>query len=135
MRINDTVCRLRVEVDGTKIEVGPVKASEAEKITAWTGYTLREWEIKVESGGDSLALKALLALVEFRKGEHTRKLSSFDVEDMDSVKAEFVDERGRVVSTLWKDGEPVVENNAPVLLFDGQREDGAPFGQDAEQTD
>lgn len=126
MRINDTVLRVRCEVDGTKYEVGPVKASEAEKIQAWTGYGLREWEGKVDESEDPLAIKALLGLMRFRQGENVR-FADLEVQDMDSVRGELVDERGRVVTILMKDGKPALDNGRLVLLFDGEPD--APLDQ------
>lgn len=127
MRINDTVCRVRCEVDGTKYEVGPVKASEAERITAWTGYSLREWEAKVDEGDDPLAIKGLLALMAFREGKQV-KFADLEVQDMDSVRGELVDDRGRVVTIEVDGGKPVIENGRVVLLFDGLRDD-APLAE------
>lgn len=120
MRINDTVCRVSAQVDGTKYDVGPVKASEAERITNWTGYGLREWEAKLVEEVDPLAIKGLLMLFAFRAGEH-RKFSEVEVEDMDTFSADLIDERGRRVTILTKnDGTPVLEDGKPVLLFDGE---------------
>lgn len=125
MRVNGKVCRLHVIVDGTKIEPGPIKASEAEKLTAWTGYGLREWEAQV-SGGDPLAVRALLALMRFRTGEHVR-ISDVDIDDVDSIEAELRDERGRVVTVKLDDqADPVVVNGQPVFLFDGEEDDPLP---------
>ena len=126
MRMNGVVCRIRAEIDGVKYEPGAIKASEAEQIQKWTGYDIRKWELAVVGESDVLALKGLLCLERFRRGEHT-KFDAVDIEDLDSVTADFYDERGRKVTVkLDDDGKPVLVKNQAVLLFDGE-EDDAPF--------
>lgn len=129
MKINGIVCRLRAEIDGVKYEPGPIKASEAEKITAWTGLGIREWEMAVISENDATALKALLVLDRFRKGEHV-KFADVDIEDLDSVSADFYDERGRkVTAKVDGEGKTVTVNGQSVLLFDGEEDsDAVPLG-------
>ena len=121
MRLNDVICRIRAEIDGTKYELGPIKGSEAEKITAWTGYSLREWEVAVVGEDDILAAKALIALTRFRTGEHV-KIDQVEIEDVDTIKADFYDEHGRVVTAKvdTDSGKPVLVGGKPVLLFDGE---------------
>lgn len=126
MRINGVIGRIHAQIDGVKYEPGPIKASEADKITGWTGYSLREWEGNVVST-DPLALRALIALDRFRKGEHV-KISDVDIEDIDSCDADLKDEHGRVLSLKQDpDGKPLIVGGNPVLLFDGE-EDPAPLG-------
>lgn len=120
MRVGGTVVRLRAVVDGVKIEPGPVKASEVERILGWTGYrSLREWEVRA-SDGDPLACRALLALMEFRQGTHV-KWDSVDIDDVDGIEADLVDDRGRVLSwQVDEDGDPVLVKGEPVPLLDGE---------------
>lgn len=122
MRVNGKVVRLRAVIDGTKYEPGPIKASEAEKLLGWTGYkALREWELRA-SDGDPLACRALLALMEFRKGNNVR-FADVEIEDVDSCAGDLVDAQGRVMT--WKlddDGDPVLVKGLPVPLFDGEED-------------
>lgn len=127
MRMQGVVCRIRAEIDGVKYEPGPIKASEAEQIQKWTGYGIREWEMAVVGENDVLALKGLLCLDRFRRGEHP-KFADVEIEDLDSVTADFYDEKGRkVTAKVDEDGKTVVVKGQSVLLFDGE-EDDAPFG-------
>lgn len=120
MKLGTVVARIHAQIDGTKIEPGTIKASEAEKITGWTGYSLREWEVKLVGEGDPLAARALLALMEFRKGTHVR-FSDLDVEDVDSIDADFYDDSGRKVDVkVDDDGNPVLDGGKPVILLDGE---------------
>lgn len=133
MRVGGTVVRLRAVIDGVKIEPGPIKASEAEKILAWTGYkNVREWEIRA-SDGDPEACRALLALVEFRKGNHVR-IADLDIDDVDAIEADLFDELGRVLSwQLDEDGDPVLVKGQPVPLLDGEPLD-PPLPQESPTT-
>lgn len=126
MRINGLRIQVRAVIDGTKVQAHPIKASEAEKILAWTGYdNLQELEIRA-SDSDPLACRALLALLEFRKGNHVR-FAEVDIEDVDGIEADLYDETGRVVTfATGPDGKYVVEDRKIVLLFDGEREPAAP---------
>jgi hypothetical protein len=126
MRIGERVCRVRAVIDGVKVEPGPIKASEAEKLLAWTGYgTIREWELRT-SDGDVLGCRALLALMEFRKGNNVR-FADVDIIDIDSICADLVDDRGRVVTVALDDqAEPVMRAGKPVWLFDGEEEPDPP---------
>jgi hypothetical protein len=120
MRINGKACRLHAIIDGTKIEPGAIKASEAEKLLAWTGYNnLREWELRV-TDGDALACRALLALMRFRDGEHVR-IADVDIEDVDSIEADLRTEDGQVATlAVNDDGEPMVVKGELVWEFDGE---------------
>lgn len=122
MNANGRICRLHAVIDGTKYEPGPIKASEAEKILAWTGLkTLREWEGEV-ANGDPLAARALIALFRFRAGEHVR-FSDIEIDDVDTIEADLRDEQGRVLGTLQDDrGRPIVRNGKQVFLFDGEED-------------
>lgn len=127
MKINGVVCRIRAEIDGTKYEPGPIKASEGERITSWTGMSVKEWEVAVVSEDDPSALKALICLDQFRRGEHP-EWSKVDIDDLDSVTADFYDEKGRLVrAKLDENNKPLVVNGAPVLTFDGEEDVTAPL--------
>lgn len=120
MRCNGVICRLKGEIDGEKFDVGPIKASEGEKITAWTGYEVREWEGKL-TNSDPLAARALLALFQFRSGT-LAKFSAIEIDDLDSVDFDLYDPAGRVVSIDVDDeGKPKVNSKGqPIFLFDGE---------------
>lgn len=119
MRCNGIICRIHAQVDGTKYDVGPIKASEADKLAVWTGYPLREWELRVIDG-DPLASRALLALMEFRKGNNVR-INDVEIEDIDSVSAELRDEHGRVATLAMDDqSQPRVVKGELVWDFDGE---------------
>lgn len=121
MRLNGTVFRIRAEIDGTKYEPGPIKSSEATKITAWTGYGLKEWEAKLVGEGDPLAACALMALYAFRKGENVR-FSDLEVDDVDTIEAEFVTEAGEVMRLKLdpETQEPIMVNGLPLFTLDGE---------------
>ena len=123
MRIGQHVFRISAVIDGTKIEPGAIKASEAERIEAWTGDPLRKWELKV-SDGDALACRALLALMEFRQGNHV-KIADVDIDDLDGIQADLKDEHGRALGLLKDDktGEPIVRKGEPVWTVDGEELD------------
>lgn len=128
MRCNGKVCRIHATIDGQVYEPGPIKASEAEQITKWTGYGLREWEGQV-ANGDPLAARGLLALVRFRKGEHV-KMADVEIEDVDSIEADLLDPDGRRVTMLMdNDGEPELRKGKPVWLFDGEEDEDPPMPQ------
>lgn len=124
MKFDGMVFRIRAEIDGTKYEPGPIRASEAEKLSAWTGYELREWEARLVSG-DPLAAKALIALERFRQGNHTAKISDVDITDVDSIDAEFVNDRGQVLTFKEDDdGNLIKVKGKAVALLDGEEPPG-----------
>ena len=132
MRCNGVICRLRGEVDGVKYDVGPIKASEGEKITAWTGYDVREWELHL-TDADAMAAKGLLALYEFRAGRNV-KFSALEIDDLDTVDFDLYDERGRKVSIeKADDGKPLIGKDGVTWLFDGEPLD--PPAAEASPTD
>ena len=124
MRANGKVCRIYAVIDGTKYEPGPISAKEADRLTAWTGYSLREWEGEV-ANGDPLACRALICLTEFRKGNHVR-FDDIDIEDVDSIEADLKDDRGRRLSQKIENGQVVMRGNQPVWLFDGEEDEPDP---------
>lgn len=123
MRIGEHVFRVSAVIDGVKIEPGPIKASEASKLEAWTGASLREWELSV-ANADPLACRALLGLMEFRKGNHVR-IDDIDIDDVDGITADLRDEHGRVLGVKQDDatGEPVLRKGKPVWLADEEELD------------
>lgn len=133
MRINGVICRIHAQVDGTKYEVGAIKASEADKLAGWTGYTLREWEGNLVDG-DPLAARGLLALMRFRKGENA-KISEVEIEDLDSVEADLLDPQGRKITVdMDETGKPKMVKGSPVFLADGEPLD-PPSGEKPSPTD
>ena len=122
------VFRVHAVIDGKPYEPGPIKASEAEKITAWTGYGLKEWEVKLVGESDPLAARALLGLFEFRKGENVR-FSALEVDDVDSIDADFKNDAGQVLAfKIGEDAKPVMKAGEPVILLDGEEYDPPPVG-------
>lgn len=122
MKLDSVVCRLKGEIDGTKYDLGPIKASEAEKVEGWTGYSLKDFEAKLWDG-DVQAARAVRALMEFRSGTLSR-FADVDIDDVDSIDFDPYDPQGRKV-TLSRDdqGKPVIEKGLAVFLFDGERLD------------
>lgn len=121
MRCNGVICRIKAEIDGTKYDVGPVKASEADKIAGWTGYTFTEWEVNLVDEGDPLAARAVLALFRLREGQRDVKFSDVEIEDLDSIDADLYDPQGRKVSIKRdEDGRVIRERGNVIFLFDGE---------------
>ncbi|MGZ6836779.1 MAG: hypothetical protein ACXVGE_13065 [Blastococcus sp.] len=129
MKLNGMTFRVVASIDGEVYEAGPINSAEAEKIQAWTGYGVREWEGKLVDESDPLAARGLLGLMLFRKGENVR-FGSVVIDDVDSIEAEFQDTEGRVLSVkLDDDRKPVIVGNAPVLLLDGEEVEPVPTGR------
>lgn len=120
MRCNGVICRIEAQVDGTKYDVGSIKATEADKLAGWTGYTVREWEANLAWDSDPLAARGLLALMRFRQGENIR-FSDVEIEDIDSIDARLVDPQGRTVTISFdEDGKPLLIKGQAQFLFDGE---------------
>lgn len=124
MRLNGLVFRLHATIDGKTFEPGPIKASEAQKITAWTGYGVKEWESKLVDESDPLAAAALVALFAFRTGENVR-FTAVEIEDVDSIEATLRDEQGRVLTLKINEAQDAVvrRDGQPVILLDGEEYD------------
>jgi hypothetical protein len=119
VRVDGIIVRVHAIIDGTKIEPGPIKASEADKLKGWTGYGLREWEGQV-AAGDPLACRGLLALMRFRQGEHV-KIADVDIDDVDTIEGSLRTEDGRELTVaLDENGEPIKERGRPRFLLDGE---------------
>lgn len=130
MRLEGMIFRVQAEIDGTKYEPGPIKASEAEKLNGWTGYTLREWEAKLVNG-DPLAARGMLGLFRFRAGENV-PFKSLEVNDCDSIDAAYVNEQGQVLDFKQdSDGDLVKVNGKPVMLLDGEEVQPGPLAKKA----
>lgn len=121
MRLNGQVFRLFATIDGKAYEPGPIKASEAQKITAWTGYGVKEWEANLVDNSDPLAAAALVGLVAYRAGENV-KFSAIEIEDVDSIEATLRDDQGRTMTLKLNAAQDGVErvNGEPVILLDGE---------------
>ena len=127
MRLNGTVFRLFATIDGKVYEPGPIKASEAQKITAWTGYGVKEWEAKLVDEADPLAACALVGLYLFRAGDNVR-FSAIEIEDVDSIQASLRDEQGRTMTVKLNETQDGVVrvNGNPVILLDGEEQEPVP---------
>jgi hypothetical protein len=114
------VARIHAQIDGVKYEPGPIKASEGETIAGWTGYSVKEWELHLVLESDPLAARALVGLTRLREGEKPR-FAALEVDDVDSIEAEFRDDSGRLVEFVrGEDGLPTVKNGQLVVLVDGE---------------